>query len=199
MFYKSDMSRTVHQSASICNQGRGKPLLSRTLRSHWTGQRQTHTGHPRKSLAHPCFPSAAPLPSISHFIIRVLPWANRWPRVARIDLPKLLSEFSFAAAMMVCTWHHHGPTTFGGSALAHTNTTLRAAPDWCRGTWMFDNSQTFRSTPNIRNGSYFRLKATSLTGDYKSARFGCAFRASSFSPNMESSEGAIIFRAEYML
>lgn len=79
---RNNVSCTIRQSASVRNRGRGKPLLFR-VRSRWTGQRQTHTRAPPKVSRPPLFPvryTARSRP-ISHFIIRVLPWANRWPRL----------------------------------------------------------------------------------------------------------------------
>lgn len=127
----------------------------------------------------PCFPSATPPRScpISHFIIRVLPWANRWPRVTRIDLPALRNFHLPPRWWRALDTTMDPPPSRGPRSLTRTQhfalPLIDAAGRGC--------SIIRRRFAERQERKPLPFKSSpSLTGDCKFARSGCAFRAFPF-------------------
>lgn len=80
---------------------------------------------------------------------------------------------------MVCTWHHHGLTTFWGiRAHLHEYTfPVPTVPDWCRGTWCSIIRRRSRWINAQKRKPPLRLKKVALE---KSVRSICAFFALCF-------------------
>lgn len=181
LLLRNDISCTAYQSVGVRNRGN---RYFPALRSRCTGQRQTHTGHPspspRKSLAHPCFPSATPPVAAP---LATLLYAFYLERIVDPGLRGLI--------YLNCSPDFHLPPRWWCAL----DTTMDPPPS--RGSRSLTRTQHF-ALPLIdaagRGCSIIRRRfaerqerkplpfksSLSLTGDCKFARSGCAFRAFSF-------------------